>query len=100
MRAANSKDNKFWLYGRITFAAVQKFIVMKKSAENIKSFLRRGVEVKIHAEDFQFYELEEFARLARSNETKLTIFVGDNLNFAECGHLVDAAGDFIVFVFP
>lgn len=73
---------------------------MKKSAENIRSLIRRGVEVSVHSSDFQFYELEDIARLARSNETKLTITVGDNLNFAEAGHLVDAAGGFIAFVFP
>lgn len=73
---------------------------MKKSAENIKSFIRRGVEVNIHSACFRFYELEDIARLAHSNETKLTITVEDNLNLAEVNRLVDAANGFIALVFP
>lgn len=73
---------------------------MKKSADNIRHFLRRGTPISIHSSNFQFYELADLARLARSCETKLTITVGDNINFGEASQLVDAAGEYIAFVIP
>lgn len=86
--------------GKYLPLAVKNFEAMKKSADNIKHFLRRGTPINIHSSNFQFYELADLARLARSCETKLTITVGDNINFGEASQLVDAAGGYIAFVIP
>ena len=56
---------------------------MKKTAENIKTLLREGIQVTLRSDNFRFSELSDFARLAASSETTITIVVGDNLTFAE-----------------
>lgn len=56
---------------------------MKKSFENIQSLLRKGVPVTLLSDDFRYSELSEFAQIASSSETALTLVVGHNLNYTE-----------------
>lgn len=64
---------------------------MKKTKDNIMALQRIGVQLVIKSDDFQFSELAEFARLSCSNETNLTIAVGDDLSFDEIMQLARAS---------
>lgn len=65
---------------------------MKKSIENIMPLLRgRVAGMTLRSDDYRFSELSEFARLAATSETTITLVVGDNLTAAEVMDLVNTA---------
>lgn len=64
---------------------------MRKSADNIKALLRKGVFVTLCSDDYRFSELMDFARIAASSETEMVLVIGDNLTFPEVDSLASAA---------
>lgn len=69
---------------------------MKKSIENIMPLLRgRVAGMTLRSDDYRFSELSEFARLAATSETTITLVVGDNLTAAEVMDLVNTAHGYL-----
>lgn len=68
---------------------------MKQTSENIKTLLRLSVPVSLRSDRFRFSEIHEMILVAASSETTLTLTVGDNLNFDEVKHLVNASHGYL-----
>jgi len=56
--------------------------------------------VELHTDDFRFSELLGFANLARSQQTMLTLTIGDNLNFDEVLDLSAVAKGYLKIIIP
>ena len=60
---------------------------MKKTIDNILGLIKAGAAVRIAADDFRYSELQRIVTLAASNETHISIIVGNGVTFDELLHL-------------